>query len=523
MKRRFNILLLLGLTSASFLFFSISCTGVKNFLGLSKPADSAETTVSRFLSKIRLHPGNPDSHYLLACYYQKSGKYREAVEEFRKVLLIDPGYVKAYNGIGVSYDLLGEYSNAIEFYKQALKLDPKLDYIYNNLGYSYLLSGKLDEAVINLKKAVSLNDQDKRFHNNLALAYAEKGEFDLAFAEFMLGYDEAKAHYNMAQIYFRRGLFDKAKSHYTSALGISPSATAVRTGVEAATALSRIFYPEAKDTKAEKLVVPENPTSKSPPPNLQEGLSNISGGVGREKAEKLDGIGTISPAAKMIETEDLTGSKSPNIAPHSYEVQIASFRSKEMAVLIEGSFRMLGYRINLRQWKDDKEGKYYRLLTGPFGTRDEAFACKAKIEKEYKFSPIIVQSKAVKTEERTPIIRDQHSTKVSLVSLKQVEIEISNGNGVNRMARRVGDFLKGKGLKVVRLTNADHFNHSGTRIYYQKDYHEEAVYVAGQLPLIQDMEETKKFDRPGIKVKLLIGKDLVPQNKLLASNSHELK
>ena len=83
------------------------------------------------------------------------------------------------------------------------------------------------------------------------------------------------------------------------------------------------------------------------------------------------------------------------------------------------------------------------------------------------------------------------------------------------MARKVGDYLKTRGLEVSRLTNANHFNHRVSKIYYQEGYQEAASHLAGQLPALDGMEETKRFDRPNIKIKLLIGKDLVPHQQSL--------
>ena len=93
-------------------------------------------------------------------------------------------------------------------------------------------------------------------------------------------------------------------------------------------------------------------------------------------------------------------------------------------------------------------------------------------------------------------------------------IEISNGNGVNNMARMVGDYLERKGFRVTRLTNANDFDYAETKIFYQKEYHHSADQVAEQLPVFQSKEQTERFDRANIKMKILIGKDLVPYYKL---------
>jgi tetratricopeptide (TPR) repeat protein len=130
-----------------------------------------------------------------------------------------------------------------------------------------------------------------------------------------------------------------------------------------------------------------------------------------------------------------------------------------------------------------------------------------------------IQSTAVKAEVEQSVIHDQRGATKRVNLLKGVGIEISNGNGVNRNARKVGNYLKGKGFNVIRLTNANHFKQAGTRIYYQKEYNEAADCVAEQLPVFQDMIEVKGFDHPNIKVKVVIGKDLIPHNKLFADNS----
>jgi hypothetical protein len=101
-----------------------------------------------------------------------------------------------------------------------------------------------------------------------------------------------------------------------------------------------------------------------------------------------------------------------------------------------------------------------------------------------------------------------------LISIKDAAIEISNGNGARRMAQKVGDYLKEKGLKVTRLTNASHFSHPGTKIIYQKSYDQAAEQVAEHLPVYRTKEEIESFDRPNIRIKILIGKDLVPHHKI---------
>ncbi|MDI6754825.1 MAG: LytR C-terminal domain-containing protein, partial [Thermodesulfobacteriota bacterium] len=152
---------------------------------------------------------------------------------------------------------------------------------------------------------------------------------------------------------------------------------------------------------------------------------------------------------------------------------------------------------------------------GPFVTRDKALISMKKIENNYKFKGIKVLSTSAEVKERESIARERPKEIQQLNSLNGVGIEISNGNGVNRMARIVGGYLKEKGLTVSRLTNDKNFNHSKTRIFYLKGHQEAAYHVSLNLPVPKNVEEIKHFDRPNIKVKVLIGKDLVISKILL--------
>ena len=93
--------------------------------------------------------------------------------------------------------------------------------------------------------------------------------------------------------------------------------------------------------------------------------------------------------------------------------------------------------------------------------------------------------------------------------LANPEIEVSNGNGINRMAARIGKYLQKTGLKVTRLTNAEHFNFPITTIFYRDEYLQDAFNVATHIPGYQNMEEVAQINPQNIKVKVLIGKDLI--------------
>ena len=98
--------------------------------------------------------------------------------------------------------------------------------------------------------------------------------------------------------------------------------------------------------------------------------------------------------------------------------------------------------------------------------------------------------------------------------VNRIVIQVSNGNGVNRMARNVGKYLSSNGFRTMYLTNANHFNHPDTTIYYRSGYLQEARKAAQKLPGRQKMKEVSHLEWESAKVKVVIGKDLIPHMSL---------
>jgi Flp pilus assembly protein TadD len=118
--------------------------------------------------------------------------------------------------------------------------------------------------------------------------------------------------------------------------------------------------------------------------------------------------------------------------------------------------------------------------------------------------------------ERDVVERILLPSTAGLFPSKDVAIEISNGNGINSMARQMGEYLKQKGFNVVRYTNADTFDHNATKVYYQKDALETTRALKGEIPEIQELNEVAKLDRPRLKVRMVMGRDLIAYKERLA-------
>jgi len=77
----------------------------------------------------------------------------------------------------------------------------------------------------------------------------------------------------------------------------------------------------------------------------------------------------------------------------SFEVQVASFKLEEGASTISSKLFQHGYKPFLAKINNNGE-LWYRVMVGPFISRDEAEHHQAKLEREFKFlQPIIIRSK----------------------------------------------------------------------------------------------------------------------------------
>jgi hypothetical protein len=91
-----------------------------------------------------------------------------------------------------------------------------------------------------------------------------------------------------------------------------------------------------------------------------------------------------------------------------------------------------------------------------------------------------------------------------------LEVEILNGNGVNGMAKRLGNYLNKKGFKVKRLRNARCFNHETTKIFYYNGYARDVSRLLEEIPIERDKKNLIELTQASKHIKILIGNDIIP-------------
>jgi tetratricopeptide (TPR) repeat protein len=92
-------------------------------------------------------------------------------------------------------------------------------------------------------------------------------------------------------------------------------------------------------------------------------------------------------------------------------------------------------------------------------------------------------------------------------------LEVSNGNGVSGLARRVAGWLAGAGIATARLTNQRPFVQRLTEVQYRDGYAAEAARLAGKLEHPARLVPSRSL-ADGVDLRLVLGKDLLPQTAL---------
>jgi hypothetical protein len=116
---------------------------------------------------------------------------------------------------------------------------------------------------------------------------------------------------------------------------------------------------------------------------------------------------------------------------------------------------------------------------------------------------VIGKKEDLKQDQKNEATRDRDS-------IVAVEIEVSNGNGVDGMASRVANYLRKKGFKVSQLSNANSFNHSTTKIFYYNGHLQDVRRLLEEIPAQLDAKNIIELQRLGNRIKILIGKDMIP-------------
>ncbi len=200
--------------------------------------EALSTLVSFFKSKQNLeaeklakslilsHPKHVLAWEILAALFGGSGRLKEALPYFEKVVLLKPNDPDAINNLGITLQKMGKFNEAATQLRVALDLKPEFAEAANNLGITFEKLGDLPQARLWLEKATLLNQNNADFQNNLAGVLRESGNLDLAKITheraIALAPTNGVFHTNYGVTLKKLQLTTEARTAYLNALKFSP-------------------------------------------------------------------------------------------------------------------------------------------------------------------------------------------------------------------------------------------------------------------------------------------------------------
>ena len=141
-------------------------------------------------------------------------QFAPAVAAFQHVATMRPDYADAYTNMGLTYIQWEKYDDALPFLEKSLATAKDNARALYYLALVQRNQGKMDEAIESLKKVAAAFPRSRDAHRELGFSYYQLHRYDLAKAEYEavkgIDPDDLAAHYNLAILYRRMGMRDKA-------------------------------------------------------------------------------------------------------------------------------------------------------------------------------------------------------------------------------------------------------------------------------------------------------------------------
>jgi Flp pilus assembly protein TadD len=358
------------------------------------------------------------------------------------------GQAKSHYKLAIFLQERKRHKMAIDEFSKAIQSDPTMIEAYSAMGISYDKLRDYERAIYCYKFALKIYPNLDSVHNNLGVSYFYQGNLELAIRAFK---DAIALNFKNKRYHNNLGLAYAKKGLFSQAfdefvLGTDKARAHVNMG--------KIYYGLGQYEKAKV--------------HFTEGRNKDFSSLESKNRMNKDEIFTNNTGKGRLFTCDQSKDSIDYNEKNSITSELKSKTDFDIEKLKQLQFSKIGNR------KRPGEREVFSISKG-----------------------------------NLPQAPDCLSTHAGMTQNNYSIIEISNGNGVRKMAKRVGDYLKIKGAKVTRITNAPHFNFAETKIYYQDTYLHEAYKIAKEIPGFQNMEKSSNLSLNNIHVKVLIGKDLI--------------
>ena len=478
-----------------------------------------------------------DHYYQLGRYYQSKERVRDAAEAYRRAISLDERLAEAHNALGAIYAANGGFEQAIAELTAAITLDPSVPHFRNNLGYAYYLQGKAEEAIANFKAAAALDPSNPRTWNNMGLALARLGNIEKSTEAF------ARASALPAGGPAPRSAVPPTEARAPAGqvardAAITGEITRVTESVALLEQLRpvaarpiptlRLLEPAELKAPAELAAALASPATASAAKPVLEPVTEFAGWlVGLEQVQTIESAPlpmfqlvrvdpsisllppvTVSPPLERMSGYQWAFEPLPPIA-WPMVASLAFLTIPPLPMATEPSPLTLVFpNENAR----DPDGS--RVRGSSAGTLVVEVPSGAKV--------VALAPHAVELKWTGATVIARRATAPETGATDRLRLEISNGNGVTGMARKIGGMLMAVGLPKSLLTNEKPFGQRLTSIQYRDGREGAAASLSARLP---NRPATARNDRlrADIDVRLVLGLDFPSEFALVEPASDDAR
>ena len=355
----------------------------------------------------------------------------------------------AYYQLGRYYQGQNRYQKALAAYQKALGIDGTFAEARNGLGVIYAMQGRQQEALEQFRLAVKQAPNAAHIHNNLGYALYLSGSYAEAASELeravVLNPANQAAHTNLALALNKAGNREKAV---------------------------QVMAQAAKPQPAENV-----------PPVTQEAQQVRSGTPTLVPAPAVATTAIASPAPQQVLA-----------LPKDWGV-ITQAAPKPVP-LSESRIQAVQHAPNRYELREQAQPAAKPLQQASVRSKERDLIAAQAAQK-----PVAVAGSRVQP------VSSMAAQRAAAPAAKPYRIEVSNGNGVTGMARKVAGFLDGEGYSRARLTNQKPFQVAASQVQYRSGYREQAQTLVLNLPGRPSIAQADNL-RGDISIRVVLGKDL---------------
>ena len=177
---------------------------------------------------VRVRPSDERARLALAAAFTKTERYPAAVRTLQQAITALPASGRARYELGLVYQRQGLYAEALAAFDEALTFKPLigLNTLYKTMGTLRRARQDVDGAIEIFARRIDLVPNDADAHQELGDAYFRQGHHDEALAEFgvtlLLDPARADAYAAIAQVHLRDGRYAEAADNARRTVALDP-------------------------------------------------------------------------------------------------------------------------------------------------------------------------------------------------------------------------------------------------------------------------------------------------------------